>query len=865
MYYEMKSLLLFPDEGSSCSGGQNGGADVHANRFPMSRRSMLAASISARSSSLGGHASSASPAAPGGPAASLGRESGFQSTTSLAAYENLTPAGSMASLGSYNPPALARQGRASSNRSSRSRSAPRQNGEVSSFGGDWPLRPLFFEVPQRDAAASPIFIGRRWLFAESLEHLGSSVPTSRGVTIAGAGGTGKTAVILQLVEKSCFGRSEQINHREDLFSPHRRSALSHFPANGDALMLVASHVVAYHFCQEDNEPTCSVANFVHSLAAQLTQAPVLRPYHDQLAVDQELQSRLSSSSCLSNPDAALEEGILEPLRALQGVSGIGSSPCLILVDALCAAETVATNRGRESIGAFLTRHLDAFPVWLKFLVTSRSDSNAFRRFPFHQISLDRASVDERVRKDVADFVRFRLSHSRTLLANVVPSAALRLSDSNTNSSPQDKFVDHLTHLSSGNFLHAKMTLDLVESGKIVIKSGSFKVLPVNVVEVFSLELNLRFPTANAFLKVKDILSTCLASEEPPMVSEVYHAVLAVQRATSGDTLTWPDFVGRFNQLSSLLVRRGDDTVMFYHPLFREWLLRQGEGRISLRQKESKYACDSRRGHLAVALRLCSSCLDNNGSEGVAVNPESILTAARHVLLAGIIKDGKFDDKAAESVEMSRLWLSLPATILAEALACQKNLYSPDAEASRLLLLSGSSPGATLMGGCPLLVAYAERGDEVLCSLLLEFGADPAKPRPSDGATALMLAASSGHVDVARLLVAAGAEIGSGDHDDRCALVHAASHGHLAMVEFILACDWTINVDQQQNNVLRHKRRTMIGMGEGMQQALVAAASAGRFQVVEYLLDMPQVDVNASDTLKGDTALCAAAAAGYQRW
>lgn len=34
--------------------------------------------------------------------------------------------------------------------------------------------------------------------------------------------------------------------------------------------------------------------------------------------------------------------------------------------------------------------------------------------------------------------------------------------------------------------------------------------------------------------------------------------------------------------------------------------------------------------------------------------------------------------------------------------------------------------------------------------------------------------------------------------------------------------------------------------------------------MEYLLDMPEVDVNGVDTLLGQTALCSAAAAGQRR-
>ena len=66
------------------------------------------------------------------------------------------------------------------------------------------LKPLFFEVP--NVCNERIFVGRQWLYREVCEHLSSDLPTNRGVVVVGGPGTGKTTVVLQLVENSCFGR-----------------------------------------------------------------------------------------------------------------------------------------------------------------------------------------------------------------------------------------------------------------------------------------------------------------------------------------------------------------------------------------------------------------------------------------------------------------------------------------------------------------------------------------------------------------------------------------------------------------------------------------------------------------------------------
>ena len=70
----------------------------------------------------------------------------------------------------------------------------------------WFLKPLFFEVPQRDP--NPVFTGRQWLFRELSAHLSSDLPTNKGAIISGVPGSGKTAIILQLVQHSCFGPGE---------------------------------------------------------------------------------------------------------------------------------------------------------------------------------------------------------------------------------------------------------------------------------------------------------------------------------------------------------------------------------------------------------------------------------------------------------------------------------------------------------------------------------------------------------------------------------------------------------------------------------------------------------------------------------
>lgn len=66
-----------------------------------------------------------------------------------------------------------------------------------------------------------------------------------------------------------------------------------------ALRHLAAHVVAYHFCQVDNQSSCLVPDFIHSLAAQLCQAPQLIAYRELLQSEPHLQVSTHCHMCIN--------------------------------------------------------------------------------------------------------------------------------------------------------------------------------------------------------------------------------------------------------------------------------------------------------------------------------------------------------------------------------------------------------------------------------------------------------------------------------------------------------------------------------------------------------------------------------------
>ena len=81
--------------------------------------------------------------------------------------------------------------------------------------------------------------------------------------------------------------------------------------------ILARDVVAFHFCQLDDEPTCLIPEFVHNLAAQLSRCPQLASFRSLLESNPELMGLVTYSHCLENPSRAFVKGILEPLALLR--------------------------------------------------------------------------------------------------------------------------------------------------------------------------------------------------------------------------------------------------------------------------------------------------------------------------------------------------------------------------------------------------------------------------------------------------------------------------------------------------------------------------------------------------------------------
>ncbi|XP_072435510.1 protein TANC1-like isoform X1 [Chiloscyllium punctatum] len=722
------------------------------------------------------------------------------------------------------------------------------------------LKPLLFEVPS--ITTDSIFIGRDWLFQKIDENLhNGETPENKGAVIIGNVGFGKTAIISRLVALSCHGGrmrqiasncSSVISKNMDLPQELPLSQLSQMPSplhssnvssnesvprmpelqkrREEALKRLAAQVVAYHYCQADNTYTCLVPEFVHSVAALLCRAPQLAAFRDLLLKESHIQSVLSLRSCVQDPMAAFKRGILEPLANLVKEKKIPADDYIILVDGLNEAEFHKPDYG-DTIASFLAKIISMFPSWLKLVVTVRTNLQEITNLlPFVKISLDDFPENEDINGDLNAYIHHRINSSHGILNNISLSGK-------TDTITVSKVSNHLIMRSQGSYLYLKLTLDLFEKGHLVIKSASYKVVPVSLSELYLLQCNMRFRTHTSFAKALPVLNVALASLHPLTDEQIFQAINA--GFVKGD-LEWEDFQQRMESLSCFLIKRRDKTRMFCHPSFREWLVWRADG------ESLDFLCDSRSGHALMAFMF-------SRQEG-KLNRQQTVEFGHHILKAHIFK-GLSKKTGISSSVLQALWISYSSDGLSAALTSLRNLYTPNVKVSRLLILGGAIVNyrTEVLNNAPILCVQSHLGHQEMVNLLLEFGATVDHVTES-GMTPFCHAAAAGHLNIVNLLCKKGAKVDYTDKNGQCALVHAALRGHRDVIEYLLQANWTITTRPQ------HSFRKC----QALQQALVAAASMGHADIVKDLHDLQddhRVDINSCDTLWGETALTAAAGRG----
>ena len=128
----------------------------------------------------------------------------------------------------------------------------------------------------------------------------------------------------------------------------------------------------------------------------------------------------------------------------------------------------------------------------------------------------------------------------------------------------NSYINLFFPASRGNFLYVDLVLSFFKEGKLQVKSSSFGMIPMTLSEVFLLAFNLKYPSHEAFLKVKDLICIMTASLRPLTPAELFDCLNALKM----EGLTQQQFDEKMKALSWLVRKRANGTLTFFHPTVR---------------------------------------------------------------------------------------------------------------------------------------------------------------------------------------------------------------------------------------------------------------------------------------------------------
>ena len=238
-------------------------------------------------------------------------------------------------------------------------------------------------------------------------------PNLTGVVIQGPPGSGKSALLAQLI---CSQTSSVVIHKS---------------------------ILGYHFCTYSNRTTQDAAKFVRNLARMIASRVV--EYERLLREDDSNIKRTLDKLCDHDTSSCFLESIIQPLKEIFGPDF--KEYRYLILDGLDECFPVETSRS-SAIMALLNDILHEFPKWLKLLLTSRTLPVEQQLSSRHISKFDLQPNDSRTLQDIDSYLT--KNAVSTPIAIFLP-LIFRWLTGFTESTPFWSVIEELVNRSEGKF------------------------------------------------------------------------------------------------------------------------------------------------------------------------------------------------------------------------------------------------------------------------------------------------------------------------------------------------------------------------------------------------------------------------------
>ena len=364
------------------------------------------------------------------------------------------------------------------------------------------------------------FVGRKWFFLE-LESIFEESHSTAGVLITGEPGSGKSALMSQLI---C--------------SPY-------------SSLLIHENTIGYHLCEYSEKGKRDGARFVRNLVDQI--AVRFPEYTEYVKNNEQIRVELDTR-CHKDPTGCFFTTIVGPLRKLKQPDNLR----FIIIDAL--DECFESDTKTSEIMEILKSKILHFPKWLKVILTSRNLTSVTSRLPLVVNRTSLYATDERNVNDIRFYVKRFISqnsHFKDRLLTAVPVPYI----SSTNED-MEILLDEVTTEAEGNFLFVKTTLQYMnDTGRKV----DVQFLPTSLFDLYNIFFDRQFG-AGGFEPFRFLFEVLLAVYSPLHSLHLEEILKSEYEAE--------DITKLIEQVSCFLRFGRDGTVKIYHQSFAEWLIKQ---------------------------------------------------------------------------------------------------------------------------------------------------------------------------------------------------------------------------------------------------------------------------------------------------